>query len=63
MEEEGFVRTNGNTGSVIYTNEAILTQIDTELSRGIVAAFVKEAKENGLSFPRVIALISELWES
>ena len=63
MEEEGFVRTNGNTGSVIYTNEAILTQIDTELSRGIVAAFVKEAKENGLSFPRVIALIGELWES
>ncbi len=63
MEEEGFVRTNGNTGSVIYINEAILTQIDTELSRGIVAAFVKEAKENGLSFPRVIALIGELWES
>lgn len=62
MEEEGFIRTNGNTGSVIFIDDAILHRIDEELTRGIVEQFVQDAKDNGLSFPRVISLIGELWE-
>lgn len=63
MEEEGFIRTNGNAGSVISLNEAQVSQIDAELTRGMVEQFIKSAKETGLSFPRVIALIGDLWES
>lgn len=63
MEEEGYVRTNGNSGSQIYADEAILARIDEELTRGMVEQFVREARDNGLSFPRVIALIGELWEA
>ena len=62
MEEEGFIRTNGNAGSVIFVDDAILHRIDEELTRGMVEQFVQDAKDNGLSFPRVISLIGELWE-
>lgn len=63
MEGEQYVRTNGNSGSQIYLDDALLARIDEELTRGIVSDFVREAKENGLSCPRVIALIGELWET
>ena len=62
MEEEGFVRTDGNQGSVIYLNEALYARIEAELTRGLTAEFVAEAKAAGLTFKRVIDLISELWE-
>ena len=62
MEEQGFVITRGNQGSYIYTNESIYSKIETELTRDMVADFIKSAKEINLSFKRVIDLISELWE-
>ena len=35
--------------------------IDDELTRGLVQRFVDEAKQNQLSYKKVIALVSELW--
>lgn len=62
MEEEGYVRTSGTLGSVIYVDEAILSQIEEELTRETVRQFIASAKQNNLSFKKVIDLISELWE-
>lgn len=61
MEEEGYVRTSGNTASVVYVDAALRVQIEDELTRGFVEQFVREARENHLSYKKVIALISELW--
>lgn len=62
MEEEGYVVTNGNTGSVLHVDDAIYVRISDELTHDMVLSFVRAAKENGLPFPRVVALIGELWE-
>jgi len=62
MEDEGYVRTSSTLGSVIYVDEAILKQIETELTDELVKAFIGSAKEIHLSFKQVIALISERWE-
>ncbi len=61
MEEEGIVRTSGNTASVIYLDEQLHAKIEDELCRGLVSEFVNEAKRNHLSYKKVIALVSELW--
>jgi len=62
MEEEGFVVTKGNQGSYIYVDESIYSKIEIELTRDMVADFIKSAKEINMSFKRVIDLISELWD-
>lgn len=62
MEEEGFVITNGNQGSVIRIDDDILSRIEEELTQDIVKEFVKSAKEINLSFKKVIDLISDIWE-
>ena len=61
MEEEGYVRTDGNNGSVVRLTPALRGAIEEELTRGLVQRFVDEAKENQLSYKKVIALVSELW--
>ncbi len=62
MEQEGFVITHGNQGSFIWVNDCIYSKIEDELTRGMVAEFVKSAKEINLPFKRVIELITELWD-
>ena len=62
MEEEGYVVTNGNSGSVLHVDDALYARISDELTRDMVLSFVHTAKENGLPFPRVVSLIGELWE-
>ncbi|GIP32657.1 GntR family transcriptional regulator [Paenibacillus sp. J2TS4] len=62
MEEEGYVHTSGNQGSVIFVDEAILTRIEEELTQEMVKEFIDSAKEINLSFKKVVDLISELWE-
>lgn len=62
MEDEGFVITSGNQGSVLYVDEKILLKIEEELTRGMVMEFIKSAKDINLSFKRVFDLVSELWE-
>jgi Predicted transcriptional regulators len=62
MEDEGYVHTSGNQGSVLYTDDAIMRRIEEELTRGLVQDFVRSAKSVNLDFKRVIELISEHWE-
>lgn len=62
MEEEGYVHTSGNQGSIIYVDSAIAASIEEELTRQMVREFIASAKEIDLSFKKVIDLISDLWE-
>lgn len=61
MEEEGYVRTSGNTASVVYVDDVLLGGIEDALSRGLAQQFVQDAQDNHLSYKKVIALVSELW--
>ena len=63
MEDEGYVRTEGNQGSVLYVDDAVRRCIEEELTRGLVDAFIASAKEVNLSFKRVIELIAERWDA
>jgi len=62
MEDEGFVHTSGNLGSVIYVDETIFRRIEQELTAELVRAFIGSAKEIHLSFKNVVELVSELWD-
>jgi len=62
MEEEGYLQTVGNNGSVICLTPTVREKIEEEMTRGLVQRFVAEAQSNRLSYKKVIALISELWE-
>lgn len=62
MEEEGFVITSGNQGSVIYLDDDIFSKIEYELTYEMVREFIISAKEIDLSFKEVIDLISQLWD-
>ncbi len=62
MEEEGFVVTNTNVGSMIYVNADIYAGIEAELTETMVEDFVKAAREVNLSYQRVIRLITDKWE-
>ena len=61
MEGEGYVGTDGNNGSVVHLTPALRDAIAAELTRGLVAQFVAEAKANHMSYKKVIGLVSELW--
>ena len=61
MTEEGYVQTQGNNLSTVHLTPQLCGWIEDELSRGLVQQFVTDAKENNLSYRKVIALISELW--
>ncbi|MFA9556875.1 GntR family transcriptional regulator [Evansella sp. AB-rgal1] len=62
MEEEGFVHTSGNQGSIIYVDDTIFHNIEEELTREMVKGFISSAKDINLDFKKVVDLISELWE-
>lgn len=61
LEDEGIIVTNGNTASTIAVSDEIRAKIEDELTRGVVCEFVSRAKENHLSYKKVIDLVSELW--
>ena len=61
MTEEGYVVTDGNSGSFVRLTHALREQISEELTRGLVEQFVTQAKANRLSYKKVIALVSDLW--
>ncbi|HHY83427.1 MAG TPA: GntR family transcriptional regulator [Clostridiales bacterium] len=63
MEEEGYVVTVGNTGSVICINDEILSRIETELTENMVKEFIRSAKDMNLSFKKVFDLISDMWDN
>ncbi|MFS0723008.1 GntR family transcriptional regulator [Paenibacillus sp. 1P07SE] len=62
MEDEGYVHTSGNQGSVIYVDAEIRQRIESELTHELVTEFIDSAKEINLSFKRVVDLVSELWD-
>jgi len=62
MEDEGYVITNGNQGSVIYIDEKVYSRIKTELTQNMVKDFISAAKAIGLSFKDVIDLVSKYWD-
>lgn len=62
MTEEGYVVTDGNNGSRVRLTPDLRASIEEEMTRGLVEQFVAEAQENHLSYKKVIALVSELWE-
>ena len=61
MTEEGYVRTEGNNVSTVSLTPERRAWIEDELTRGLVQQFVADARENHLSYKKVISLISELW--
>jgi DNA-binding transcriptional regulator YhcF (GntR family) len=62
MEDEGFVVTPRNAASTLRVTPALLERFSEELGRDFVRAFVLQARRNGLSYKRVIELISHYWE-
>lgn len=63
MEDEGYVHTSGNQGSIIYVDANVLARIEDELTREIVREFITHAKAVNLSFKKVVDLISDMWEA
>lgn len=63
MEEEGYVVTNGNAGSVLFVDDTIRAHIEDELTRKLLLDFIRRARGNRLSLPRVITLLGELWDT
>ncbi len=61
MTEEGYVQTQGNNLSTVHLTPELRGWIEDELSRGLVQQFVMDAKDNHLSYRKVIGLISEMW--
>ena len=61
MTEEGYVVTDGNSGSFVHLTPELHEQNSAQLTRGLVQAFVNQAKANRLSYKKVLDLISELW--
>ena len=61
MTEEGYVVTDGNSGSFVRLTPALQEKIEEELTHGLAETFVTQAKANHLSYKKVIALVSELW--
>ncbi|MHB8064092.1 MAG: GntR family transcriptional regulator [Ruminiclostridium sp.] len=62
MENEGFIETNTNVGSIIYVDDVIYANIELELTQAMVKDFINSAKAVNLSFKKVIELITEEWE-
>jgi len=62
MEDEGFVVTPRNAASVLAVTPALLERFGEELGQEFVREFVQQARGNGLSYKRVIELISHYWE-
>lgn len=62
MEDEGFIVTNTNIGSMIYVNDQIYSKIEAELTEALVHDFVQNAKEVNLSYKKVIGFITDMWE-
>lgn len=63
MEKEGYIYTNGNYRSVVKLSADVQKNIAEELTYGLVLPFVNQAKQNHLSYKKVIALVSELWDA
>lgn len=62
MEKEGYIYTDGKKGSVVKLSAALKESITTDLTYGLVQHFVDQAKQNHLSYKKVITLLGESWD-
>ena len=62
LEDEGVIRTISNVKSVIVVNDEMIEHIKEELIESDIKAFIHNCKNSGLSFQKVIALVSAYWE-
>ena len=63
MEEEGLITTIANVKSVVVVNEKILQKIRNEFMEEIVASFIHECKEGGMSFQKTVELLAKRWDA
>lgn len=63
MEEEGIITTIANIKSVVVVNDEIITTIREEFMDEIVAQFVKDCKDGGMSFQKVVELLAKKWDA
>ena len=61
MEEEKIIETPPHAVSVIHWDDAVFARLRRELTAGLVADFVAQAKENGLTLQTVTELLQEEW--
>jgi DNA-binding transcriptional regulator YhcF (GntR family) len=62
MEEEGFLATSANSGSIISLDDAKAARIKASLCREQVAAFIRTMQAMQMDFKSVIDLISTYWD-
>lgn len=62
MEKEGYIYTKGNKGSTVKLSAQLKETVSEEMTRGLVQRFVDHAKQNQLSYKKVIGLLDELWD-
>lgn len=63
MENEGYIYTDGNKCSVVKLSAALKKTVTEDLTYGLVQHFVDQAKQNHLSYKKVIELLNELWDA
>lgn len=63
LEEEGLIRTISNVKSVIVVNEKVMMKIQEEFIESDIKAFITTCKNSGMSFQKVIALLTNYWDS
>ncbi len=61
MEEEKIIETPPHAVSVIHWDDTVFARLRRELTAGLVADFVAQAKENGLTLQTVTELLQEEW--
>lgn len=62
MEQQGYVVTEGNLGSLLEVDKDTLHSIKEELTKETVREFIRSMKEINLSFKRTVDLVSEEWD-
>ena len=61
MEEEKIIETPPHAVSVIHWDDTVFARLRRELTAGLVADFVAQAKENGQTLQTVTELLQEEW--
>ncbi len=61
MEEEGFIITKPNQGSVIQLNQELKRRITTELTEDMIKNFIASAKAIQLDLSQTHHLLNQFW--
>lgn len=61
LEEEGLMRTDGNSGSVACVSPQLRERLLEEQKSKAARIFIESVKAMGLTFQQTVALITERW--